>query len=138
MTGRIVLAATLILVLAACDGGKKPQDRAVAIDVEQEAAAFFSQNPGAKAALLLNNRGKGFEIYEDGKAVFIAFGASSNLRIGTGVESVSDNEICFRRVENWSGACMEMFRNQDGTIFVDGAFGNGARLRQTLTLSVLR
>ena len=131
MHTRIALALA-IAALSACAGGQ--QEGAVPVDMQTASKEFFRENPDASAAALLNTRGKGFEFYEDGKAFFVSFGATSNLRTRTGVSSIEGNTICLRAQGGWSGACMDVFQNPDGTFFVEGEFGNGANFSETLSL----
>lgn len=128
---KTVIALSFVSV-SACSGGQ--QEGALPVDMPSASMDFFRDNPKASAAALLNNRGKGFEIYEDGKAFFVSFGATSNLRTRTGVSSMTGNNICFRPQDGWSGACMDVFQNPDGTYFVEGVFGNGAAFTETLSL----
>ena len=132
------VAVALLGVLAACGPSVRgPAPGAVPVNVEAAAAKFYAENPGS-AAGLVDDRQRGFLINEDGKAFFIPFNAKSDLRNRTGVSSMEGNQICFRPGENgWSGACIFLFLNPDGSYFIEGKFGNGATIRETLNLVVL-
>jgi|GEM_PF-2170857 len=128
--------------LAACTTDTGPSAGEVAlpvgaapINVEQASQQFFRDNPGAKAAALLNAKGKGFEFYENGGAVFVSFRAISNLRIGTEVASMQDSEICLKEQDGWSGACMDIYALPDGGYFLEGTYGNGYTFAEAVTLA---
>ncbi|NNE81992.1 MAG: hypothetical protein HKN18_17115 [Silicimonas sp.] len=129
-----VLFAAVLALLSACSTASGPPDGAKPVNIEKASSDFFRNNPDAIAATLLNSRNKGFEFYEDGKAVFISFGARSDLRRRTGVSSMEGNKICLRPADGWTGVCMLLFLNPDCTCFVSGVYGNGAEFQETLTL----
>ena len=129
----ILPALVAMTALVACAEKPGLQSGATPVDLAAASAAFYRENPGMVAALL-NDREKGFEIYEDGKAFFVPWNAISDLRVRTGVSSMQGSEICFREQGGWGGICLNVYQNPDGTFFVEDAAGKLPAFSQTLRL----
>ena len=82
--------------------------------------------PDASGLALLDERRRGFVVYRDGSADYVAFGATSGLTTPTRVESSSGNETCFAPATSWSGACITVVESANGTLGAQGSFGNGS------------
>ncbi len=117
-----------VALLSGCAGpGREPATPSLpplAVDAARQ--NFFKAHPGA-AADLFDAKGDGFRIFRNGRAEYRSFGALSDLRTSTYVSEMSGNRICLAAADQWSGACLDLFGNPEGTILVQVEFGNGAR-----------
>ncbi len=134
---KLIYLIPLVALLGCSASLNRPAEGAVKADFLAEQALFIEQNPTARGAALLNANGKGFEFYDNGRAVFVSFGAITDLRKETRVESVNGNRIFLSKTETWTGACIDLYKNPDGSFFVDGNYGNGTPLTETLWLSAV-
>ncbi|SMX23478.1 hypothetical protein [Boseongicola aestuarii] len=80
---KLIYLIPLVALLGCSASLNRPAEGAVKADFLAEQALFIEQNPTARGAALLNANGKGFEFYDNGRAVFVSFGASTNLRTET-------------------------------------------------------
>ena len=118
------IAAVSLLAIAACQP-QMPAD-ATPVDLPQQQAAFFAQNPNAEgAALSIDFTGR-FEVFTNGAAVLQSSASSSGLRTPTQVQSIAANQICFARSGSWGGACIDVFQSASaGGLYCVGRFSNG-------------
>jgi len=122
------IAAALVLVgLSACETvpvTEGPNATARPVSAEQLLSSAATSTPDGRVELL-NASNRGFILNTNNTITYVSLRAKGEKLYESAVTTNTGNRICMAPVQPWSGACLTLFQNFDGTVTMEYKFGNG-------------
>ena len=124
---RMTAAVLIFGALSACETvpvTEGPNATARPVSAEQLLSSAATSTPDGRVELL-DARNRGFILNTNNTITYVDLRSRGELLRETAVTTNAGNRICMERLDPWSGACLTLFQNFDGTVTMEYKFGNG-------------